>query len=51
MELGLARVQRETVQTRVYAALREKLMQGGFAPGQKLKLAELAEAFGPSAKP
>ena len=51
MDLGLARVQRETVQTRVYAALREKLMQGGFEPGQKLKLAELAEAFGTSAMP
>ena len=51
MDLGLARVQRETVQTRVYAALREKLMQGGFAPGQKLKLAELAQAFGTSAMP
>jgi DNA-binding GntR family transcriptional regulator len=50
-DLGLARVARETVQEQVYAALREKLMRGGFAPGQKLKIAELAEAFGTSAMP
>jgi DNA-binding GntR family transcriptional regulator len=51
MNLGLVRVERETVQERVYAALREKLMRGGFEPGQKLKIAELAEAFGTSAMP
>jgi DNA-binding GntR family transcriptional regulator len=51
MELGLVRVERETVQERVYAALRDKLMRGGFEPGQKLKIAELAEAFGTSAMP
>ena len=50
-DLGLARVERETIQERVYSALREKLMRGGFAPGQKLKLAELARAFGVSAMP
>jgi DNA-binding GntR family transcriptional regulator len=50
-DLGLARVERETVQERVYLALREKLMRGGFEPGQKLKIAELADAFGTSAMP
>jgi DNA-binding GntR family transcriptional regulator len=49
--LGLVRVERETVQERLYATLRDKLMRGGVAPGQKLKIAELAEAFGTSAMP
>jgi DNA-binding GntR family transcriptional regulator len=49
--LGLARIARETVQERVYTALRDQLMRGGFAPGQKLKIAELAAAFGTSAMP
>lgn len=49
--LGLVRVERETVQERIYAVLREKLMRGGFEPGQKLKIAELADAFGTSAMP
>jgi DNA-binding GntR family transcriptional regulator len=48
---GLTRIARETVQQRVYAALRDQLMRGGFEPGQKLKIAELAEAFGTSAMP
>ena len=48
---GLARIARETVQERVYCALRDQLMRGGFEPGQKLKIAELAEAFGTSAMP
>ena len=49
--LGLVRIARETVQERVYVALRERLMRGGFEPGQKLKIAELAEAFGTSSMP
>src|SRR6202045_242717 len=49
--LGLVRIARETVQERVYSALRDQLMRGGFEPGQKLKIAELAEAFGTSAMP
>ena len=44
-------VDRETVQDKVYGALRAKLMRGGFQPGQKLKIAELAAAFGTSAMP
>jgi DNA-binding GntR family transcriptional regulator len=48
---GLGRIERETVQERVYAILRDKLMRGGFAPGQKLKIAELAGALGTSAMP
>ena len=48
---GLVRIARETVQERVYSALRDQLMRGGFEPGQKLKIAELAEAFGTSAMP
>jgi DNA-binding GntR family transcriptional regulator len=51
MSLGLARVQRETVQEQIYLSLRDKLMRGGFAPGQKLKIADLADAFGTSAMP
>jgi len=49
--LGLVRVQRETIQEQIYLALREKLMRGGFEPGQKLKIVDLAEAFGTSAMP
>src|SRR6202795_2678008 len=48
---GLTRIARETVQERVYYALRDQLMRGGFEPGQKLKIAELAEVFGTSAMP
>jgi len=50
-DLGLVRIARETVQERVYCALRDQLMRGGFEPGQKLKIADLAEAFGTSAMP
>src|SRR3979490_191437 len=50
-QLGLARIERETVQDRVYSVLRDQLMRGGFEPGQKLKIAELAEALGTSAMP
>jgi DNA-binding GntR family transcriptional regulator len=49
--LGLARIERETVQERVYGVLRDRLMAGGFEPGQKLKIAELAAALGTSAMP
>ena len=49
--LGLVRIERETVQERVYAALRDQLMRGGFEPGQKLKIGALATAFGTSAMP
>ena len=31
---GLVRVARDTVQDRVYVALRDQLMRGGFEPGQ-----------------
>ena len=44
-------IERETVQERVYSALRDRLMRGGFEPGQKLKISELAAAFGTSAMP
>jgi len=50
-ELGLAPIERETVQERVYGVLRDLLMRGGFEPGQKLKIAELASALGTSAMP
>src|SRR6202035_1806187 len=50
-QFGLTRIARETVQERVYCALRDQLMRGGFEPGQKLKIAELAEVFGTSAMP
>lgn len=49
--LGLVRIERETVQERVYAALRDRLMRGAFEPGQKLKIGALASAFGTSAMP
>lgn len=49
--LGFSRIERETVQERVYSALRDQLMRGGFEPGQKLKIAALAEVFGTSAMP
>jgi DNA-binding GntR family transcriptional regulator len=47
----LARIERETVQEQVYGVLRDRLMRGGFEPGQKLKIAELAGALGTSAMP
>ncbi len=50
-QLGLARIQRQTVQERVYGALRDQFMRGGFEPGQKLKIADLAGALGTSAMP
>ena len=50
-QLGLARIERETIQERVYGVLRDRLMRGGFEPGQKLKIAELASALGTSAMP
>src|SRR5882672_7423764 len=50
-QLGLARIERETVQDRVYSVLRDQLMRGGFEPGQKLKIAELASALGTSEMP
>jgi DNA-binding GntR family transcriptional regulator len=50
-QLGLARIERETVQERVYGVLRDQLMRGAFEPGQKLKIAELATALGTSAMP
>jgi DNA-binding GntR family transcriptional regulator len=50
-ELRFARIERETMQQRVFEMLREKLMRGSFEPGQRLKIAELASAFGTSAMP
>src|SRR6185312_9706733 len=50
-QLGLTRIERETVQERVYGVLRDQLMRGAFEPGQKLKIAELASALGTSAMP
>jgi DNA-binding GntR family transcriptional regulator len=49
--LGFTPIERETVQERVRAALRDQLMRGGFEPGQKLKIADLATEFGTSAMP
>jgi DNA-binding GntR family transcriptional regulator len=49
--LALARISRETVQERVYSVLRDQLMRGAFEPGQKLKIAALADALGTSAMP
>jgi DNA-binding GntR family transcriptional regulator len=51
MDLRLSRIERETVQQRVYEVLRDQLMRGAFEPGQKLKIAELAGALGTSALP
>ncbi len=51
LDLGIARIERETVQQRVHAALRDRLMSGAFEPGQGLKIADLALAFGVSAMP
>ena len=49
--IGVAPVLRETVQERVYAELKTLLMRGRFQPGQALKIAELAAAFGTSHQP
>ncbi|MBI1776258.1 MAG: GntR family transcriptional regulator [Proteobacteria bacterium] len=50
-ELGVVPIERDTVQRRVHAVLRDRLMSGAFEPGQVLKVAELAKAFGTSAMP
>ncbi len=49
--IGVAPVPRGTVQERVHAELRTLLMQGRFQPGQALKIADLAAAFGTSHQP
>ncbi len=46
-----AQMARATVQERVYGVLRHRVMCGGFEPGRKLKVAELASALGTSAMP
>ncbi|MFI5013019.1 MAG: GntR family transcriptional regulator [Hyphomicrobiales bacterium] len=51
LDLGIARIEHETMRQRVHAALRERLMSGAFEPGQGLKIAELALACGTSAMP
>ncbi|MGH7004883.1 MAG: GntR family transcriptional regulator, partial [Alphaproteobacteria bacterium] len=48
---GVEPVLRETMQERVYAELRKLLMQGRFQPGQALKIADVAGAFGTSIQP
>ena len=40
-----------TTQTRIAERLREAIVQGRFAPGQALKIRDLAEAFGTSTQP
>src|ERR1700732_2389962 len=50
-QLGLARIERETVQDRVYSVLRDQLMRGGFEPGQRLKIRDLASALGTGPMP
>lgn len=47
----LARVDRGTIQERVYQQLREALMKGRFTPGDPITLRALAKAFGTSAMP
>ncbi|MCW5773817.1 MAG: GntR family transcriptional regulator, partial [Rhodospirillaceae bacterium] len=49
--VGLGPVSRETVQEKVHAELRKALMQGRFQPGQAIKIAEVAAAFGTSFQP
>jgi DNA-binding GntR family transcriptional regulator len=51
LDLGVTRIERETMLQRVHAALRDRLMSGAFEPGQGLKIADLALAFGVSAMP
>jgi DNA-binding GntR family transcriptional regulator len=51
VELGLPRVKTDTVLARVHHELRRALMQSRFAPGQKLTLRQLADAFGVSTMP
>lgn len=49
--LPVARVSRDTLQERVYFQLTELILTGEIAPGQLVKIQELAEAFGVSAMP
>lgn len=41
----------ETVQDRLFRQLRELIMQGRFQPGQRLKIQDIATAFGTSSQP
>ncbi len=49
--LKIAPIRQETVQDKIYAFLRSHILYGHFEPGQKLKLADLAGAFGTSVMP
>ncbi len=48
---GLAPITRETVNDKVYAELRRSLIHGVFAPGEMLRIADLAEKFQTSTMP
>lgn len=49
--LPLARVSRDTLQERVFRQLSDLILNGEIAPGQLVKIQELADAFGVSAMP
>lgn len=48
---GLAPITRETVNDKVYAELRRSLIHGVFAPGETLRIADLADRFQTSTMP
>jgi DNA-binding GntR family transcriptional regulator len=48
---GLTPITRETVNDKVYAELRRSLIHGVFAPGEMLRIADLAEKFHTSTMP
>ena len=51
VENGLSPITRETVNDKVYAELRRLLIHGAFAPGEMLRIADLAEKFQTSTMP
>lgn len=51
LDVQVERLQRATLQERVYRQLAELILDGGIAPGQQVTIQNLAEAFGVSTMP
>ena len=48
---GLAKVEKQNLSQRVYVEIRKALMNGQYAPGDRLRIAELSELLGTSITP
>jgi DNA-binding GntR family transcriptional regulator len=51
LDVQVERLQRATLQERVYRQMAELILDGGIAPGQQVTIHNLAEAFGVSTMP